>query len=166
MNETTHRVLPSPLARTGDAGRRALTACIEACADAMSGYEAAARGVRDPQLRARLHLRSKERGEFAAVLRAAARALGRRIHARGTTTGRFHRRLIDLRHAVEPDTDRPVLEECLRGERAALATYQGALELASAGVLPIALRSMLEGQANAMAYDLKEMRRELAALSE
>ena len=66
--------------------------------------------------------------------------------------------------AVASSSDRPVLEECIRGERAALAAYKQALQLASAGVLPIAVRSMLEAQAGALAYDLDDLRRELEHL--
>ena len=46
----------------------------------------------------------------------------------GTVTGALHRGWIVLRAAVSSGGDRAVIEECLRGEESALATFQAAIE--------------------------------------
>ena len=124
----------------------ALNECIETCIDGEKGYAIAAADARDPGLRTVFQRRSKERADFVLALQAAIQALGSFAENEGTARAPLHRGWIDLRLALEGRTDRVILEECRRGEQAALNAYEKALRRAPLATLPQELRKLVQEQ--------------------
>jgi uncharacterized protein (TIGR02284 family) len=134
----------------------ALNGLIETCTDGEKGYSFAAADVRDEVLKARLRLYSDERAKFVAELQCAIRRLGAAPENEGTLRGTLHRTLMELRDALEIRSDRLVLEECERGDRAALGDYERVLRQLHDKLSPD-VRAMLDRHAGALRTCLKEL---------
>jgi uncharacterized protein (TIGR02284 family) len=94
--------------------------------DARDGYAAASDHARNAATSKRLLAWSDERGGFAETLRRAGGLPPTDPAQRGTKAGAFHRGWMGLRYFVG-GSDEALLEECLRGETTAIATYEYAL---------------------------------------
>ncbi|HEX7956697.1 MAG TPA: PA2169 family four-helix-bundle protein [Pyrinomonadaceae bacterium] len=119
-----------------------LNRLIETCRDGQEGFQAAAEGVRDAELKELFYGYSRERASFAGGLQDEVRRLGGEPERTGSLAASLHRGWMGLRAALEGGDDAGVLGECLRGEDMALAEYRAAL-----GVdLPASVRAMVERQ--------------------
>jgi len=94
--------------------------------DARDGYAAAADLTRDVPLSKRLLKGSDERKDFAATLRRSSAPGGTNVAPRGSYAASAHRAWMGLRHFASGSDD-AVLEECLRGETTAIASYEHVL---------------------------------------
>ena len=94
--------------------------------DASAGYAAAADLARDVPLSKRLLKWSDERKEFSATFRREAERAGVEAVMRGTLAAGVHRAWMGLRHFAHGSDD-ALLEECLRGETTAIASYEHVL---------------------------------------
>lgn len=99
---------------------------IAACKDAENGYRSAAADVCPQEEKETLLAIAKERAEFADELIAEVRRLGDIAEKEGTWLGTLHRAWMQTRATLQP-SDRPVLEECARGDRAASRKYKKAM---------------------------------------
>lgn len=124
----------------------ALNRCIETCTDAEKGYAIAAADVRDPTLKARFLAHVKERSDFVLDLQRAILELGAMPENEGTVRGALHRGFMTVKRVAEGRDDRLIVEECVRGERAALRDYERALRHVFFRRLPPELRAMVESQ--------------------
>jgi uncharacterized protein (TIGR02284 family) len=140
----------------------ALNACIETCTDGEKGYASAAADVREPKLKDFLQQKSRQRAEFVVALQQAAQQLRAVPENEGTAKGAIHRGWVGVRKAVEGRSDRLILEECQRGEQAALRAYQAALKHAPLKTLSPQLRGLLQTQYSAIQSALDELRGQLA----
>ncbi len=138
-----------------------LNRCIEACLDGEKGYGIAAADVRDRDLKTELIDRARTRGEYAMTLQHLVEKLGAFAENQGTARGALHRGLIDARLAIEGRSDLTVLEECLRGEGAALEVYEEALERAEELGATDEIRSTLRSQLVALRADFVELRKRM-----
>jgi uncharacterized protein (TIGR02284 family) len=136
MSVVSERVMNQPHVPTQADIVFALNECIETCTDAERGYAAASADVRDIELKRLLHDRSRQRTEFAIALQATIKAIGSFPENQGTLKGAAHRAWLEVRRALDGGGDRVVLEECLRGERASLETYQRAFKRAPLADMP------------------------------
>jgi uncharacterized protein (TIGR02284 family) len=91
--------------------------------DAAHGYAVAADLARDGPLSKRLLKWSDERKEFASVFRREAERTGIKIESNGTGAASVHRAWMGLRHFAQ-GSDEALLDECLRGEASAMASYE------------------------------------------
>jgi len=101
----------------------------EALRDGEKGFATAADDAQRQDLKELFHNYSLQRATFGLELDGQLRQisqLGGDPEESGTVTGALHRGWIALRSAVSSGGDLAVLEECLRGEESALATYQAA----------------------------------------
>jgi uncharacterized protein (TIGR02284 family) len=103
---------------------RALNALIEINTDAAKGYAIAAADARSPVLKGILGDRARQSEDRVMALQNAVLRMGRFAENQGTLKGTLHRGWLDARLAIEGRTDRIVLEECERGEAAALRGYE------------------------------------------
>jgi uncharacterized protein (TIGR02284 family) len=133
-----------------------LNQLIETCTDGEKGYAIAAADVRDAGLKIALGGWSDERAAFVKELRALVAKIGGAPESEGTLRGTLHRTLMQLREALEIRSDRLVLEECERGDRAALETYDNALRRLPKGVDP-AMRAAIERQTATIRASLGEL---------
>ena len=106
----------------------ALNDLVEVLKDGQHGFKTAAEDVKSPEL-ARIFARyAKQRAEFAAELQAHVIALGEDVEKSGSVTGSLHRGWINLKAALSTNEPHAVLVEAERGEDAAVAAYNKALE--------------------------------------
>lgn len=115
---------------------------IEACKDGEYGFRASSLQVRSPVLRANLLARSLECARAAEELRNQVLQLGGHPEEGGSAVATMHRGWVAVMAMLSSYDDLAVLEECERGEAAALVCYQHALECD----LAVPIRDLIERQ--------------------
>jgi uncharacterized protein (TIGR02284 family) len=119
-----------------------LNGLIETLKDGELGFEAAASDVSQPELRQVLTDFAAQRGQFARALQYQVELTGEHPEVSGSLGGTVHRGWINLKAAVAMREDLAVLEECERGEDAALKVFTDAVAGGELG----ASRTIVEGQ--------------------
>lgn len=99
---------------------------IEVCEDAHVLYTSASEDTVNPSLRELFVWHSRQRDRFVTELQGLVRWLGGRPAERGSTTGTFLRKYLDVKAALA-GTDRAVIDECERAESRLMKAYEGAL---------------------------------------
>ncbi len=100
---------------------------IETCEDGQKGFAEAAEHLSDPAAKATLAELGRERGKFAAELRALVREKGGEVTEDDSVGAAFHRAWLNLRDALGGG-DHAILAEAERGEDHAVSEYQDALD--------------------------------------
>ena len=139
----------------------ALNTFIETCTDGEKGYGVAAADVREPWLKTLFERKSMERADFVVDLQFAIQKLGASPENEGTAKGAAHRAWIDARVVLEGRTDRAIVEECSRGEQAAVKAYEKAFLRAPLETMPSDVRNMIQLQYEAIQASFEEIRRQL-----
>ena len=106
----------------------AIGAIREASRDGEKGFATAADDASRPDLKELFRDCSVQRANFGRELDRRLRMMGVEEDESGTVTGALHRGWIELRAAVSNGGDLALLEECLRGDESALASFQTAIE--------------------------------------
>jgi uncharacterized protein (TIGR02284 family) len=117
---------------------------IETCRDGEFGFNACAEHAEGAMLKALFLRRAAECHHAVGELETHVRRLGGEPHKRGTASGAIHRGWVAVRGTLTGYSDQAMLEECERGEDAALARYRKALKQA----LPSDIRQVVELQSN------------------
>ena len=104
-----------------------LNRLIRANRDAELGFMAAADGVSNPELVQLFAGYGVERAKYVVELQERVRTLRGTPDDNGTVGGEVHRAWMGLKVAVDANEAHTILEECLRGEEAALLAYREAL---------------------------------------
>jgi uncharacterized protein (TIGR02284 family) len=120
-----------------------LNVLIESCRDGEYGFTACAEHVKAQDIKTLLMRHADECRVAAAELAAQIRVLGGEPDDGGTTSGALHRGWVSVRGTLSGYTDLAMLNECERGEDAAVARYRKALK----ENLPLAIRNLVERQA-------------------
>ncbi len=140
----------------------ALNQCIEACVDGEKGYANASADVRDPVLKSLFFECARQRAGFVHALQDTIVSLGGLPENHGTVRGAVHRNWTSVRLGLEGRDDRIVLEECIRGEGAALGVYEEALAALHRVEMPAAaVRTLVVEQYAAIQRTKDEIRRRL-----
>lgn len=105
-----------------------LNKLIETCKDGEYGFTASAEHVRSVNLRQIFAARALDCREAALELQQLVRQYGGEAEDEGSVTGAMHRGWVAVRGTLAGYTDLAMLEECERGEDAALARYRKALQ--------------------------------------
>lgn len=116
---------------------------IEKNNDAFKGFDKAADKAENHRLKSFLNQQSSQRKQFAQELTNELRTADPDFEADndGSVTGSLHRTWMDVKSALSGDNDEAILEECLRGEKAARDEYKEALD--ENHTLPTNLQSKL-----------------------
>jgi len=115
---------------------------IETCKDGAYGFRTSAEHVKSPELRVTFTDRARTCDEGAAELQQLVAQFGGKPDTGGSATGAMHRGWVAARGALTGYTDLAMLEECERGEDAAVARYRKALETN----LPPEVKTVVERQ--------------------
>ena len=115
---------------------------IETCKDGEYGFRASAEQATSGSLKTTLLARADECRVAAEQLSAHVIQLGGKPEDGGSALGAVHRGWVAMRAKLSTYDDLAVLEECERGEDAALASYREALERE----LPAPLHNLVELQ--------------------
>lgn len=105
-----------------------LNRLIEVCKDGNNGYKAAATKIEDDELKTILYRLSQQRALFEAELQNEVRNLGGKEEQSGTSAGTIHRAWMNVKEAFSKDDTESILEECKRGDKAAVEVYEKALK--------------------------------------
>jgi uncharacterized protein (TIGR02284 family) len=116
---------------------------IETCKDGQNGFQAAADGVKNSDLKTLFHTYSQQRAEFAGELQAEVTRLGGDAEQTGSLAASLHRGWINIKSAVTGEDETAVISECERGEDSAVRNYEDALADED---LPADVRSIVERQ--------------------
>lgn len=119
-----------------------LNELIETCKDGEYGFRQCAEHVRAAELRQLLVRRADDCREAATELQNEVVRLGGTPDTHGSASGALHRGWVAVRAKLSTLEDVALLEECERGEDAALARYRAALRHA----LPESVRMLVERQ--------------------
>jgi uncharacterized protein (TIGR02284 family) len=127
---------------TNDTVIHILNDLIENSKDGQYGFAKCAERVESPQLREALFKRSADCATAVAELQTLVVQYGGKPAEHGTVLGALHRGWVSVKDTLTANSDHAVLEECERGEDAALARYRKALK----EDLPADVRSLIEHQ--------------------
>lgn len=105
-----------------------LNELIETLKDGQKGFAAAAEDVERVDLKALFQDLSSQRERFSAELQAMVVRTGNEPEESGSMAGALHRGWINVKAAVASRDDIAILEECERGEDAAVTAYREALK--------------------------------------
>lgn len=115
---------------------------IETCKDGQNGFQTAADGVKNSELKTLFHTYAQQRAQFAAELQAEVRRLGGDPEKTGSVAASLHRGWINIKSAVTGEDEAAVISECERGEDSAVSNYRDALQ----EELPSDIRNLIERQ--------------------
>lgn len=122
---------------------------IENAKDGQYGFTKSAERVKSAQLRETLNKRAADCQQAVAELQGLVVQYGGKPAEHGTVLGALHRGWVSVKDTLTLDSDHAVLEECERGEDAALARYRKALKAdLPADVRSVISRQMAGAQAN------------------
>jgi uncharacterized protein (TIGR02284 family) len=116
---------------------------VESCRDGEYGFKECAEHVKAQDIKTLLLRHADECRMAAAELVSQIRQLGGTPDEGGTASGALHRGWVSVRGTLSGYTDLAMLQECERGEDAALARYRKALK----DDLPSGVRAIVERQA-------------------
>jgi len=100
-----------------------LNTLLEKNYDAEAGYKKAAEDVKNPTLKTYFESRAKDRYDFGHKLKEEIRSFGKEPEKGTSLTGDLHRAWMDLKSAFTSDKEEAILEEAIRGEKAAVKDY-------------------------------------------
>jgi len=96
--------------------------------DAEKGYQEAAENAKDTELKSLFMSQSRQRSEFAVSLDREIRVLGGEPDNGTSITADLHRAWINIKSTFASDDDKATVEECHRGDKEALETYNAVLQ--------------------------------------
>lgn len=106
----------------------ALDDLLKTARDGEKGFKESAEHTKTGALAQFLHQRSRECAQAGDELASVMARLGGEVHGGGSASGALHRGWVSLRGNLGALSDLAMLEECERGEDAALARYRKALK--------------------------------------
>jgi uncharacterized protein (TIGR02284 family) len=101
---------------------------IQVCLDGEEGYSQACEDVSCNQLHAIFREYAQQRAEFVADLQNQVIKYGADPKVEGSLIGSMHRGWMHAKSAIPSSDDTDIINECIRGDEAALADYEAALD--------------------------------------
>jgi uncharacterized protein (TIGR02284 family) len=122
-----------------------LNTLIETCKDGEYGFRTCAEHVESAQLRQVFTSRADECRQGATELQALVTRLGGKADTSSSVTGTLHRGWVNIKAMLSGDSDQAALDECERGEDAALARYRDAIKEALPSDIAAVVQRQYEG---------------------
>ena len=127
---------------------------LECSRDGEYGFRTSAERADSPELKQILMRHANECASAAVELEREIRAYGGEPSDGGTVSGALHRGWVSVKTALSTNDDKAVLNECERGEDAAVARYRKALK----ATLPANIRALVERQAQGVQRNHDEVK--------
>ncbi|MFN4762345.1 ferritin-like domain-containing protein [Gillisia sp. Q332] len=124
--------------------------------DAEKGYKFASENVKNPSLKSFFSERAKERNNFGHELKSEISTLGEKPDKGSSLKGDIHRTWMNLKTTFSSDKEEALLEEAVRGEKAAVEEYNEVLEDEN---IPPSTANLLMKQRNAITAALDKVKR-------
>jgi uncharacterized protein (TIGR02284 family) len=115
------------MATSNDNQVSTLNNLIETCKDGQNGFQTAADGVKNSELKTLFQEYAQQRAQFAGELQSEVRRLGGDPEKTGSVAATLHRGWINIKSAVTGEDETAVISECERGEDSAVRNYEDAL---------------------------------------
>ena len=119
-----------------------LNGLIETCRDGQNGFQTAAEGVTNSELKTLFHGYSQQRAQFVGELQTEVRRLGGDPENMGSVAATLHRGWINIKSTVTGEDESAIIAECERGEDSAVSAYRDALD----EDLPANIRTIVDRQ--------------------
>ncbi len=132
-----------------------LNELLEKNYDAEKGYKLAAEKVKDERLKNFFSERAQERYDFGHELKSEISNFGENPDKGTSIKGDVHRSWMNLKTSLSNDKDEAVLEEAVRGEKAAVEEYEAILKESD---IPASTGNILMKQKNAIVASLNEVK--------
>lgn len=126
---------------------------LEKNRDAEKGFTKAAKNAKNPSLKTYFQNKSQNRADFNTRLLREIRATYSQFEVEGSFTGTIHRAWMDVKALFSADDDERMLEESIRGDKAALEEYNDVLDYKN---LPVGLRHLLNEQRETIKSDISK----------
>ena len=126
---------------------------IEKNEDAVKGFEKAAENTKDVGVKSYFEKRAEQRKVFIKTLHNATPALETGANEiEGSAKGSLHRNWMDIKAFFSNDNDEAMLEEAVRGDKAALSEYN---EILVESMVPHRLKEIVREQRDEIMNDLE-----------
>ncbi|MFD0798378.1 PA2169 family four-helix-bundle protein [Maribacter chungangensis] len=129
---------------------------LEKTYDAEKGYEKAAENTDNVNLKNFFTRKKQQRYDFGHELKTEIKQFGEEVDKGGSVTGAMHRAWMDTKAFFSGDNAEAMLEESIRGEKAAVEEYQDVLKDTA---LPASTATLLSQQMNKINTDLNQIKR-------
>ena len=130
-----------------------LNILLEKNYDAEAGYKKAAEDVKQKTLKAYFETRAKDRYDFGHELKEEIRSFGQEPDKGTSLSGNLHRAWMDLKSAFTSEKEDAILEEAIRGEKAAIKEYN---EIINDKEVPPSTANLIIKQRNSVEAALKK----------
>lgn len=124
--------------------------------DAEEGFKKASENSKHVGLKSYFSGKAQERYNFGHELKSELKNFGQEPDKGGSVTGAAHRTWMEVKSWFSSDDDESMLEEAIRGEKAAVEEYKDVL---SDTALPGSTRQLLETQKNTIEHGLVNIKR-------
>ncbi|WP_299226264.1 PA2169 family four-helix-bundle protein [uncultured Psychroserpens sp.] len=128
---------------------------LEKTYDAEKGFKKAAENVEHSALKSYFNNKAQERYNFGHELKSEIKSFNQDVDKGGSLTGKAHRAWMDIKSLFSADDEESMLEEAIRGEKAAIDEYQDVLNESS---LPSTTKTLLESQKNTIQNGLSNIK--------
>jgi len=122
-----------------------LNGLLEKTYDAEKGFKNASDNIENKALKSYFTLKAKERYDFGHELKTELKSFNQEIDKGGSLAGDVHRAWMDIKAMFSSDDEESMLEEAIRGEKAAIDEYDDVINETS---LPMSTKSVLTSQKN------------------
>lgn len=140
---------------TDNLGNR-LNDLLEKNYDAEKGFKKAVENAQHDGLKKYFSGKAQERYNFGHELKTELKSFGQEPDKGGSATGAAHRTWMEVKSWFSTDDDEAMLEEAIRGEKAAVAEYRDVLNEAA---LPLTTQQLLKRQMDAIEQGLVNIKR-------
>ena len=124
--------------------------------DAQEGFKKASENAKHAGLKAYFNNKSQERLNFGSQLKSEIKNFGQEPEKVGSAAGAAHRTWMEVKTWFSADNDESMLEEAIRGEKAALNEYQDVLQETT---LPATTKDLLVSQKATIEQGLSNIER-------
>ena len=132
-----------------------LNELLEKTYDAEKGFKNAAENVDHSALKSYFNQKAQERYNFGHELKSEIKSFGQEVDKGGSATGAAHRTWMDVKALFTGDNEESMLEEAIRGEKAAIEEYQDVLNETS---LPSSTHKILSSQKSTIESGLSNIK--------
>ena len=139
---------------TEEVGKK-LNDLLEKTYDAEKGFKKAAENVDHAALKNYFNNKAQERYNFGHELKSEIKAFNQDVDKGGSLAGQAHRAWMDVKSLFSSDDEESMLEEAIRGEKAAIDEYQDVLNETS---LPSSTKSILTSQKSTIENGLSNIK--------